>query len=270
MITQLNLSACQLFGYDKQELIGKSVSVLLPHLFRNNHTQHVIEYLKEKINSKITDSKRITGFALNKMGYIFSLSTIISFLPSLTMEPTLALLVKKEIVNNYVAHIFTSKDYDILCLSKECLRIFQIKEKYLTSIKNFQAEKAEDKLNIKNLLKDDLDGKTIFDLEQEKTYEIRLKPSTSLKKSKIGTIKETDIYYNPLDYEHKLTFREIKLAFFPTPFYHFKIEIIPKHLYLRDYSIPVIRSKEEFKFNNDLMNIVYKSTKKNEIASILI
>jgi PAS domain S-box-containing protein len=47
-ITRLNAQAEALFGYEREELLGKPVEILLPHRFHSRHVQHRLAYLAEQ------------------------------------------------------------------------------------------------------------------------------------------------------------------------------------------------------------------------------
>lgn len=44
-IEYANTAAQELFGYEKDELVGKSISVLVPPVFRSGHGEHIAEYI---------------------------------------------------------------------------------------------------------------------------------------------------------------------------------------------------------------------------------
>jgi hypothetical protein len=133
--------------------------------------------MKDKTDSKLSESKRINGLALAKTGFIFPVSMTLNYLPSLTGESTLAVIVKKEKQISYTAHIITNKELDILYISSECLKLFALKEKAVWSIKNyFNLPNKEDRLNLKKFIKELCDeGRNLTDYDQEKNYSINVK-----------------------------------------------------------------------------------------------
>ncbi len=46
-ILLINTRAEQMFGYDRRELIGQPHAILIPERFRDVHTEHEAEYLKD-------------------------------------------------------------------------------------------------------------------------------------------------------------------------------------------------------------------------------
>ena len=104
------------------------------------------------MNCNVKSSRKVTGLGYTKSGFIIPISLNLQFLPSLTSQPSLAILLKKEKFTNYTGHIITNKEFDIIYLSTECLKLFQIKEKCLWSIKNYNKLKTEDRVNLKHLI----------------------------------------------------------------------------------------------------------------------
>ena len=47
VIEQANSAARELFGYDREELIGKDVTILMPERFREQHAVHRIDYVRD-------------------------------------------------------------------------------------------------------------------------------------------------------------------------------------------------------------------------------
>jgi PAS domain S-box-containing protein len=42
LISNINLSACRIFGFlRKEELLGKNVKVLMPHIYSRNHDEFI-------------------------------------------------------------------------------------------------------------------------------------------------------------------------------------------------------------------------------------
>ncbi len=69
VITSLNDSVCQLFGYDKEELIGQNISVLIPDTSATKHTAQIEEYLKSGRSEIVGHGREVNG--RHKSGEIF-------------------------------------------------------------------------------------------------------------------------------------------------------------------------------------------------------
>ena len=82
-IQNISLSACAIFGYNKNEIVGKNLNILIPDLFQENHEKAIIE-LNEKlendfygslINNLLYNPKIIEFFVFgkNKSKYLIPL-----------------------------------------------------------------------------------------------------------------------------------------------------------------------------------------------------
>lgn len=138
--------------------------------------------MKEKGDSKLSESKRINGMAIAKTNFIFPVSMTLNYLPSLTGEAMLAAIVKKEKQISYTAHMITNKDLDIFFISSECLKLFNMKEKAIWSIK-YSGIKKDERLNLRDYIKElNEEGKLITDYDQEKNYPITIKENDNVSK----------------------------------------------------------------------------------------
>ncbi len=75
-ITSLNDSVCQLFGYNKDELTGRNVSVLIPDTSAAKHTTHINKYLKSGRSEIVGHGREVSG--RHKSGEIFPVFVTIS------------------------------------------------------------------------------------------------------------------------------------------------------------------------------------------------
>ena len=70
-IVEINASTEAIFGYSKEELVGKNLDILLPSNYHENHSTHFKEFMKNATRRKMSDSKDI--FGLHKNGDILEL-----------------------------------------------------------------------------------------------------------------------------------------------------------------------------------------------------
>ncbi len=68
-ITSLDNNVCHLFGFDKQELIGKNISVLIPDTTAARHTAHIKKYLQNGHSTIVGQGREVNG--RHKSGEIF-------------------------------------------------------------------------------------------------------------------------------------------------------------------------------------------------------
>eukprot|EP01135_Chromosphaera_perkinsii_P010817 Nk52_evm12s2241 gene=Nk52_evmTU12s2241 len=84
-ILDCNSTCCEVFGYGRQELIGKNVSTLMPYPFNILHDSFLRQYL-ETGASKILESRR-SVLALDKYGFLIPVELQIEELISKQMLP---------------------------------------------------------------------------------------------------------------------------------------------------------------------------------------
>ena len=61
LITLVNKSACKMFGYTEEELLGKNVSVLMPEPHRSVHDQYLQAYFKTGVKKMIGTDRTVTA-----------------------------------------------------------------------------------------------------------------------------------------------------------------------------------------------------------------
>jgi diguanylate cyclase (GGDEF)-like protein/PAS domain S-box-containing protein len=77
LITEANLSASQIFGYEEGELLGLSVHVLVPPQFRNKHAEHIAAFVTgEETERRMSRRGEIMGY--RKDGSLFPLEASIA------------------------------------------------------------------------------------------------------------------------------------------------------------------------------------------------
>ena len=69
IVKSLNPSACSLFGYEKEEVVGKNVSMLMPESHRRNHDNYISNYQKTGVKKIIGIGREVEG--LRKDGSLF-------------------------------------------------------------------------------------------------------------------------------------------------------------------------------------------------------
>lgn len=70
-VVEINNTAEDIFGYSKEELIGKNLDILLPSNFHKSHATHFKEFMKKGTRRKMSDSKDV--FGVHKNGNILEL-----------------------------------------------------------------------------------------------------------------------------------------------------------------------------------------------------
>ena len=147
-IVQCSNSLINLLGYQKSELIGKSLEILMPHIMIEGHMKTLEEYIKnlntvqkssQEFNRNI-ENKQIFMLPKNKMGYImpfickFTIYDDNDFSNSYIIKGKLE---PKESKTFYVYYILTKNDYTANYISSSALHLgltMDLLKKYMVKI----------------------------------------------------------------------------------------------------------------------------------------
>jgi PAS domain S-box-containing protein len=77
-IQLFNQGASAIFGYTSSEILGQPLDILLPEIFRNNHSQHIKDFKESSIKSKQMAQRTRSIFAQRKNGQEFPVEAFIS------------------------------------------------------------------------------------------------------------------------------------------------------------------------------------------------
>lgn len=104
-IAHVNSETINLFGYRKDELIGKEVEVLIPHRFRTKHVEHRSNYAKNPVRRPMGTGVELYG--RRKDGIEFSVDITIS--PIETTQGTFVISVIRDITERKKIEIEAKK-----------------------------------------------------------------------------------------------------------------------------------------------------------------
>ena len=141
-ICNLSLSLCPLFGFTKDELIGRPLDFILPELFCIPHRNILIEKVDEfkktmlvknkNLSQRIrSEPKIIQSFAKNKMKYLVPVKVKIAFVSS---EEGNIFGISKFIIDNHspismeeeIAYILTDKDLIVQNFSSNSVKLLSL------------------------------------------------------------------------------------------------------------------------------------------------
>ena len=77
IIIVANEAAEKMFGYKKEELIGKSITELMPEAKKEHHADHVKNFAKSKVESKYMNERQ-EAYAIRSNGDLFPIETALS------------------------------------------------------------------------------------------------------------------------------------------------------------------------------------------------
>jgi len=156
-ITNINMSACQLFGYPKAALLSRNVKALIPDMIGKNHNKVLVEADKKEV-SYFTKRRNFFTYGRQMTGYIFPLyiniRKVLSF--SLQGDQYGALIYPlQSIAKSQEMHILVDLKLNITDLTESCYRFLKLRKEVIkrqkvpitTIIPKFHAtEKLEQEL----------------------------------------------------------------------------------------------------------------------------
>ena len=147
-IIQCSNSIINLLGYEKSEIIGRSLEFLIPSILIEGHMKTIEEYIKnlnvdqkpQKEFNKGTDNNEILLLPKNKVGYIlpylckFTIYDDKDFSNSYIIK---AKLEPKENKSLYTYYILTKKDFTVNCISSSAINLglsLDLLKKYMINL----------------------------------------------------------------------------------------------------------------------------------------
>jgi len=76
VIQSINTNGVKMFGYERQEVVGRNINILVPERFRGQHDQHMQKYLQTGQANIIGTGREVEG--LRKDGSVFPLGLMIT------------------------------------------------------------------------------------------------------------------------------------------------------------------------------------------------
>eukprot|EP00347_Sterkiella_histriomuscorum_P005463 403356519 len=127
LISNLNLSACRVFGYlRKEELINKNIKVLQPGIYSFYHDEFIRSALLKSSEQMTNKERSIYGKHIS--GYIFPLSLQIKFFQSFLHGKQFVATLKQEKkgINASVAYIVMDKNGVVLDVTSSAIQLLDI------------------------------------------------------------------------------------------------------------------------------------------------
>jgi hypothetical protein len=91
IITNVSLGICSMFGYTRQELIGKNVDIIMPEIYHKSHKQSLLNKINDHKKSTMNIQnvrnfkptfREIKGFGKNKSRYLIPFTFKVTLVPS--------------------------------------------------------------------------------------------------------------------------------------------------------------------------------------------
>ncbi|HPN70197.1 MAG TPA: PAS domain S-box protein [Saprospiraceae bacterium] len=164
-IESVNFAACDIFGYNQSELLGKNVKMLMPEPDKSKHDQYISNYHNTRKPKIIGIGREVTG--LKKSGDLFPLRLAVS-----------EVVLNNRIIFTGIVHDLTEYNQaksEIISLNKDLEkkvseRTYEIEEvvnKLLKTNRNLESEILERKYAEDQLVKQGIELKTALEKEKE-------------------------------------------------------------------------------------------------------
>ncbi|CAK82690.1 unnamed protein product (macronuclear) [Paramecium tetraurelia] len=137
-ISNLNLSACNLLGYHKTELLNRRINMIIPTIYAKFHDQYIDGFFEKSDASKISKEKFV--YLKLKSGYIQPCYLQLKMLQ--TAEENSQLIVQFRSLRNFksACYIILDADESIESLSSSCICNIFIDHKVISHKKIFIQE----------------------------------------------------------------------------------------------------------------------------------
>ena len=170
-IIQCSNSMVYMLGYVKQELIGKSIEMLMPGLISSEHSKMLSSRIKKmrthssnhKNSYSINNKKQVFILPRTKVGYLIPTNGRFTVYNDDDFSNTYIIKVKFEARDNksiYAAYVLTKQDFTVDCISSSAIHLglsMDLLKKYV--------------INIQNLVRNEINLEDLSLVEQYPEYE---------------------------------------------------------------------------------------------------
>ena len=126
-ILKISLSACNLFGFPREEIIGKNINILIPEIFQKIHSNILLNKSNEISHMIINEGKKnvyekiIDQFAIDKARYLIPFTMKIYNLTNERGEFNFIASIKS-IYDNDICYVLTNKFFQIQYFTVNSIR----------------------------------------------------------------------------------------------------------------------------------------------------
>lgn len=257
-ITECNLAMCRLFGYQKRDLIGKSINRLMPQMYAQHHSAILQESLESKEQISQGNSIVIKGFGLESTGYVFNMEIRILGLPSYNNNFTFVAIftIDKSYSDSNIGFVLMDMKFTVQYISTSCLNLLNINKMLLQNeeisaidlfpdlfslgkiSKKFK-EKAKNIIVYQGHKTGDTTGSDISGKEQKIEFECEIEEIKMKKYGIIGYYIKLELLSQIINNDEKSPADSINRRI-PQPPFQFKYdENLNKYLMIHDFTLPL-------------------------------
>ena len=126
-IEKINTEFCKIFKYQKEEILKKNISIIMPKIFGINHQKYIRNFV-EIGEKKFLDRNQISLYAMDKDNCIVNIKIVIKIFPVLNNRVLFIGIISPEKVDDL---ILIDENFYIQGMSKKLLEKLNFINKYL-------------------------------------------------------------------------------------------------------------------------------------------
>ncbi|CAD8125809.1 unnamed protein product [Paramecium sonneborni] len=161
-ITNLNLAACNLFGYNKSEMINRKINIFMPNLYSKFHDAYVENFLQSNDNKNINKDRLI--YIKMKSNYIMPCYIYLKIIQSL--DENVQLAAQFRVLKSFKPSCYLILDNEeiIDSLSSSCIPLLNLDSKQISHKKTSITEIFPNYIQQKELFLSKTGGPILFNL----------------------------------------------------------------------------------------------------------
>ncbi|CAD8162069.1 unnamed protein product [Paramecium octaurelia] len=161
-IINLNLAACNLFGYNKSEMINRKINIFMPNLYSKFHDAYVENFLQSNDNKNINKDRLI--YIKMKSNYIMPCYIYLKIIQSL--DENVSLVAQFRVLKSFkpTCYLILDNEEIIDSISSSCIPLLNLDSKQISHKKTSITEIFSNYQQQKQLFLSKIGGQIMFNL----------------------------------------------------------------------------------------------------------
>ncbi|CAD8209105.1 unnamed protein product [Paramecium pentaurelia] len=161
-IINLNLAACNLFGYNKSEMINRKINIFMPNLYSKFHDAYVENFLQSNDNKNINKDRLI--YIKMKSNYIMPCYIYLKIIQSL--DENVSLAAQFRVLKSFkpTCYLVLDNEEIIDSISSSCIPLLNLDSKQISHKKTSISEIFPNYLQQKQIFLSKTGGQILFSL----------------------------------------------------------------------------------------------------------
>ncbi|CAD8075781.1 unnamed protein product [Paramecium primaurelia] len=159
-ITNLNLACCNLFGYNKSEMINRKINIFMPNLYSKFHDAHIENFLSSNDNRNINRERLV--YIKMKSNYILPCYIYLKVLQSIDDNVQLAAQFRIPKSFKPSCYLILDSEEIIDSISSSCIPLLNIDSKQISHKKTPITDILPNYMRLKQLFLSKVGGPIVF------------------------------------------------------------------------------------------------------------